>query len=118
MEEKMRTETIRAERHNQGKPRWSLVSMKSLLPLVRVLEMGARKYADDNWKLGLKKREVLESAMRHLAELIDGEELDDESGLSHAGHVMANMMFYIYFNDNGWIDERDKEEGVKRILKG
>src|SRR4051812_1544114 len=32
-------------RYNQGKPKWSLVDFKSILPLVSVLEYGAHKYS-------------------------------------------------------------------------
>lgn len=90
---------MKALRYNKGKARWTLVHFPSLLPLVRVLMFGADKYAEDNWKLGLDKREILDSAMRHLVALIDGEENDPESKLSHAGHVMCNMMFYIFFKN-------------------
>lgn len=88
-------------RYNEGKPRWSLVNFKSILPMVRVLEFGAKKYGDENWKLGLDKNPLLESAMRHLTAIIDGEEIDSESGLPHSAHVMCNMMFYNYHYLNG-----------------
>lgn len=87
-------------RYNQGKLRWSLVHFKSLEPLVRVLEFGARKYDDHNWKKGLNKEEILESMQRHLAAMIDGELNDPESGLPHIGHIMCNTMFYQYMVDN------------------
>ena len=57
---------------------------------------GAKKYAPENWKKGLDRTEILESAQRHLIALFDGEENDSESGLSHAGHILCNMMFYVY----------------------
>jgi len=85
-----------ALRFNKGKPKWSLVHFKSLIPLVRVLEFGAKKYSKDNWKKGLDKNEILESAIRHIMSMMDGELIDPESGLSHSGHVMANMMFFEY----------------------
>lgn len=87
-------------RFNTGKLRWSLVHFKSLEPLVKVLEFGAKKYDDHNWKKGLNKKEILESTMRHLAALIDGEEFDSESGLPHIGHIQCNAMFYQYMIDN------------------
>jgi hypothetical protein len=34
---------------------------------------------------------------RHLAAIMDGEEVDSESGLLHIGHLMADAMFYSYF---------------------
>lgn len=89
----------KADRYNQGKLRWSLVNYKSLEPMVRVLEFGATKYSDNDWKKGLDKKEILESMQRHLAELMDGNKIDSESGLSHMGHLMCNAMFYNYFED-------------------
>lgn len=89
---------MKGDRFNEGKLRWSLVHYKSLEPLVRVLEFGAKKYGDNNWQKGLDKKEILESAMRHLAALMDGEVYDKESGLHHIGHLMCNAMFYEYFD--------------------
>jgi hypothetical protein len=89
-------EPVSALRYNTGKPKWSLVHMHSLVPMIRVLEYGALKYAPFNWQKPMKRDEVLDSMQRHLAALIDGKELDDESGLNHIGHIMANAMFYSY----------------------
>ena len=89
---------LKGDRFNEGKPRWSLVDWNSMIPLVRVLEFGAKKYSDDNWKKGLDKKEILESMMRHLMALMDGEDIDPESGEHHMGHIMCNTMFYSYFN--------------------
>ncbi len=86
-------------RYNTDKPKWSLVHWKSMEPMVRVLEFGAKKYSPHNWKRGFVGSELLESAMRHLTAMMDGEVTDSESGLSHAGHVQCNMMFYNYFNN-------------------
>jgi len=89
-------EPVSALRYNTGKPKWSLVNMHSLVPMIRVLEYGALKYAPSNWQKPMKRDEVLDSMQRHLAALIDGNELDDESGLTHIGHIMANALFYSY----------------------
>jgi hypothetical protein len=88
----------KAMRHNGGKPKWSLVHFDSMLPMVEVLEFGANKYSPNNWMKGLDKKEILESTMRHLAALMDGEEVDPESLLSHMGHIQCNAMFYNFFN--------------------
>lgn len=89
----------KADRYNAGKRRWSLVHYKSLEPLVEALEYGANKYAPDNWKKGLDKKEILDSTMRHISAVIDGEDLDPESKVKHIGHAMANLMFYEYFDN-------------------
>ena len=89
-------EPVSALRYNTGKPKWSLIHMNSLVPMIRVLEYGALKYAPFNWQKPMKRDELLDSMQRHMAALIDGNELDDESGLTHIGHIMANAMFYSY----------------------
>lgn len=42
------TKEDKALRYNENKPKWSYVHFKSLLPMVRVLEKGAKKYAPFN----------------------------------------------------------------------
>jgi len=89
-----------ALRFNEGKPKWTLVHFNSLIPLVRVLEYGAKKYAPYNWQKPMSRMDILDSMQRHMAKLIDGEENDDESGLPHIGHILANAMFYSYHVTN------------------
>ena len=85
-----------ALRYNQGKLQWSLIDFKSLEGLVKVLEMGAKKYDKHNWKKGMPITQVSESLMRHLFAFLNGEDTDSESGLSHISHVMCNAMFIEY----------------------
>ena len=90
----------KALRYNKHKLKWSYVHFESIEPLIKVLMFGARKYSPDNWKKGLDMKEILESTMRHLTALMDGEIMDPESGEMHTGHVMCNMMFFNYFYNN------------------
>lgn len=82
-----------ADRYNEGKLQWSLVDYESLKPMVRVLMMGAKKYAPHNWKKGLPITEIFDSLQRHLIAFMSGENDDPESGISHLGHIMCNVMF-------------------------
>lgn len=86
----------KADRYNEGKPKWSLVHFESLVPMIRVLEYGCLKYAPFNWQKPMDTTEILESMQRHLAALFDGEINDKESGISHMGHIQANAIFYNY----------------------
>jgi hypothetical protein len=88
----------KALRYNEGKLQWGLVHFKSLEPMVRTLEFGALKYSPNNWMKSMDKRQILESMQRHLAAILDGEEIDPESNQSHIGHIMCNCMFYNYHN--------------------
>ena len=89
-----------ADRSNKGKLKWSLVDYKSLEPMVEVLEFGARKYSKDNWKKGLPATEILESLLRHVYEMLDGNVIDEESGQRIIGHIMCNAMFLSYVLKN------------------
>ena len=85
----------KALRYNEGKLDWTLLDFKSLVPLVKVMTYGEKKYNRFNWQKPCEDpRQHLQSAMRHLISLIDGEETDKESMQRHTGHIMANMMMY------------------------
>lgn len=86
-----------AMRFNTGKVEWSLVDFKALEPMVQVLMYGAQKYEPDNWKKGLPEKKVIESLLRHVFDMLDGQDNDIESGLPHIGHVLCNAMFISYF---------------------
>ena len=102
-------EDNKALRFNEGKPQWGLVHFQSLVPMVQVLEFGDKKYAPEDWKKGLDKKQILESMMRHLAKLMDGEEIDPESGLHHMGHIQCNAMFFNYMNNHFKTTKDDSE---------
>lgn len=104
----------RADRANQGKMDWGLVDFKALEPMVEVLMFGAEKYSKsinindiavytsgrNNWKKGLPISETFGSLMRHLIAFKGGEDVDPESGKSHLGHAMCNLMFISYYLQN------------------
>jgi len=87
-------------RFNQNKPKWSLVPQSALLPMVQVLEFGAEKYAPYNWMKGLSVIEICESLKRHLDKFMEGENVDDESKLSHIGHIQCNALFLSWMMEN------------------
>lgn len=93
----------KALRYNEGKPKWSLVDFDALIPLVRALEYGMKKYGKDNWKKGLKEDELIDSIYRHTHALNKGELIDPESGVEHEGHLLANLMFYSHHKKNNLI---------------
>lgn len=88
------------DRKNQGKLQWNLVDFPSLEPMIKVLMFGAQKYSAHNWKKGLKVTEIIDSLMRHLVALNDGEDNDPESTLPHVGHILCNAMFLSYMLKN------------------
>jgi len=103
---------ITADRFNEGKMAWELVDFESLKPLVEVLMFGATKYSKDNWKKGQAITELLGSLFRHIIAFQNGEDLDEESGKSHIGHAMCNLMFIQYvLTHHEKFDDRNKIGG-------
>lgn len=82
------------QKHDQSKPRYSLIPSGTLASIVGVLEHGAAKYAPDNWKhvQGARDR-YYNASMRHVQAWWSGEKIDSESGLPHLAHAICSLMF-------------------------
>lgn len=102
-----------AKRFNSGKPRLSLIPPASQERMAEVLQFGADKYGDNNWRKGGEKLSllsVLDSMKRHILAIEKGEDLDEESGLDHIGHVLCNAAFIAQLKADGTlIDDRYKK---------
>ena len=82
-------------KHDGEKPDMSLLSPDALAELAQVLTFGAKKYARDNWRGGIKESRLLGALLRHTLAYMNGESEDPETGLSHIAHAMCNCMFLI-----------------------
>tara|TARA_R110000787_G_scaffold211213_1_gene320923 strand:+ start:201 stop:548 length:348 start_codon:yes stop_codon:yes gene_type:complete len=99
--------TQKAARHNEGKPELSqlLHFKEGLEALAEHCAVGRSKYPDvdgvPNWILGGKPdQEYLDAAVRHLAAIVQGEEVDPETGTLHAAAVAWNMLTLMTVNSN------------------
>lgn len=86
------------KKFDNGKVDWTLLQWKELEEVVEVLAFGANKYSRDNWK-HVEPARYEKAAMRHLISYITGEKQDPESGKSHLAHLMCNVLFLMW-NDN------------------
>ena len=78
-------------------PLW-LVPVALIMAVAAVLAFGAKKYASNNWRKGMKWSEVYSALQRHLNAWQDGEENDPESGLSHLWHGACCLAFLIEYS--------------------
>ena len=78
---------------DQDKARMDLLDPYALEQLALVLTFGAKKYAPNNWRRGLKVSRIIAASVRHLFAIMKGEDIDPETGLLHSAHCMCNMMF-------------------------
>ncbi len=86
-------------RYNVGKPDLSIIPLSTLEGEARVWEYGAKKYSRDNWKKGMQWSVPFASLMRHLAAWQSGEDLDEETKLSHLAHAMCNLRMLTYYSE-------------------
>lgn len=87
----------RAAKDTKGKTRFSLLPLRALEPVTRVLNFGATtKYAVDNWKWVENKASYVDAIMRHWQKYIEGEENDAESKESHLACIVCNALFLIW----------------------
>lgn len=97
-----------ALRFDEGKTRLELLSPMALAGTARVLEYGAKKYGEHNWKKGMKWSRCIGSLLRHTFHFMHGQELDEESGLPHVDHIACNAMFLQeYFRTKKDLDDRE-----------
>lgn len=63
-----------------------------------VLDRGAEKYGQDNWKLCEHKDldRYKSAALRHLSKYMQGELVDQETGFKHLAHAVTNLLFLIH----------------------
>lgn len=80
---------------DEGKPRPTLVPPSLMKAVTAVREYGTRKYKDpDNWKKVSAER-YRDAVYRHWLAYLDGENMDQESGLPHLWHIACNVAFLI-----------------------
>ena len=88
-------------KHDSAKPRWSLFPQGVLAAVLEVLEVGARKYAVDNWKRVPEARtRYYDALMRHIEARWRGEKRDPETGKLHWAHAACCVLFLIWFDLN------------------
>jgi len=98
---------VTADRKNDGKVALSYIldAPYAMAGMCDVMAFGAQKYARCNWQQGFPRDQLIDSLLRHLMALHNGETHDPESGLSHADHVLCNAVFladqYNGRRDNG-----------------
>ena len=124
--------TTEGVKHDEDKPKFSLMKPDALMEMVAVLTYGAKKYSPDNWKLlGNARQRYFDAANRHLWQWYGGEERDPESGLHHLAHAMSSLMFLIQMDmdakeevlpitttkQRDWVEELNKTTKVS-VSKG
>ncbi|MCH9665951.1 MAG: DUF5664 domain-containing protein [Gammaproteobacteria bacterium] len=85
-------------KQDQGKTDMTLLPLPGLEATAKVLNFGAKKYLPWSWRdhptpATIKRYEA--AMMRHLLAHNYGEELDEDSGLSHISHIACNALIIL-----------------------
>lgn len=84
----------------QKDARFDLIPTEPLRYLALVYGMGAKKYADDNWRKGYDWKLSYGAMQRHLNAFWGGEDMDPESHLPHLAHAMWHCATLLWFSEN------------------
>ena len=86
-----------------GKLRYDCIPIMELEECARVMTYGAKKYNENpqnpNWinvEDGFNR--YFAALMRHLEEVRKGNQIDEDSGLSHMAHAIFNVMALSHFD--------------------
>ena len=100
------TDTDQSAKADKGKLELSLVNPELVKAVAEVRMYGTEKYGDsENWRKVEPKRYV-DALYRHLLAYIEGNEADEESGLSHLAHMACNLSFLL---DKEYLKEHESE---------
>lgn len=92
------TEQLQGIKHDEEKPRWSLLPARALAVLVQVYTFGAKKYSDRNWEKGMNYDKLIDAINRHMNAYWCGELYDPESGLHHMAHAAFSCLALVEYS--------------------
>jgi hypothetical protein len=76
--------------------RWDLIPATGLRRVAEAMAHGAARYGENNWTKGMPVKSVLNHAIKHLYQWLDGDRSED-----HLGHAAANLMMACH-SDERW----------------
>lgn len=88
-------------KNDQGKLRYDLLPPEGMDALVEVYTVGARKYADRNWELGMSWGRIYAAMLRHAFRWLAGESHDPVDGQHHLASVAWCALALITYEQRG-----------------
>lgn len=99
-------------KHDDAKPRWSLLPAGTVRAIVQVLEFGATKYSPGNWqRVPGSRQRYYDALMRHIEAWWGGERLDPETRLPHLAHAGCCLLFLL------WVDLQPQPAEAPTTMK-
>ena len=86
-----------ATRYDAGKIPYHLFPLDAFEEICKVMQFGAKKYAERNWEQGMSWSRVARSMFSHFIAMCRGEQNDEESNLPHAAHMAWNAIVLLAY---------------------
>jgi Domain of unknown function (DUF5664) len=95
------------------KPQLQLIPPALSQETAKALALGASKYGAWNWRHNeIELTTYLGAIKRHIDAIVDGEDIDPESGAYHLGHVAAGCGIILDSLKHGTLKD-DRPKGIK-----
>lgn len=78
----------------KGKEKLRLLPRKALVASAKVREYGIEKYKGDNYHK-VPAIEFIDASLRHIYKHLEGQKIDEESGLPHLDHALCSLMLAV-----------------------
>ena len=113
---RLMSEPQTATKHDQEKNRLELIPASGIEAAGRAFTYGANKYkehGDHNWANGFKWDRIIGSTLRHINAFRSGQDIDEESGLSHIDHAVASIMMLAAHIEEGLGEDNRRKVKAK-----
>lgn len=95
---------------DENKPPLALIPSEALIEIAKVFAFGAEKYGVNNWRKDghcTSWSRTYSSIQRHLTAWHSGEDIDQESGMSHITHATTQLIILmIHQMEHPEVDDR------------
>lgn len=98
--------------------RFDLIPTGALAKVARHFGVGAKKYADHNWRKGYEWSKSYAALQRHAQAFWGGEDIDEETGSPHMAAVAFHALALLtYMDEHTEFDDRYKPApGLEEVL--
>lgn len=90
----VRSAIVAGDTEGRHPARFDLVSTVGLRRLAETYGEGAAKYGDNNWRRGMPASVLVNHALAHLVQILDGDTSED-----HAAHAAWNLFALMEFQE-------------------
>lgn len=91
----------------------ALVPPSMLIHAALAFQEGAKKYGAYNWRTkNVQSMTYINATLRHILAIIDGEDIDPESGKPHTAGILASIGIYVDAQETGNLVDNRPPKGI------